>query len=141
METGKSHFGGGNRNLHPIRVPIFWINACLNDPALQKEVESLLDFDNTKADILEQTAFSAVMQNGKGDFVGKQIGNYKIIGRTRRRRNGRGFSGGTRRRRIFTESRAQTHQTRNGFGRDFAAFLQRTADSRLARTSEHRASC
>lgn len=58
----------------------FLDKTCLNDLALRKEVENLLDFDNTKSDILEQNAFSAVMENGKGDFLGKQIGNYKIVG-------------------------------------------------------------
>ena len=58
----------------------FLDKICFDDLVLRQEVENLLDFDNTKADMLEQNAFSAVMENGKRDFLGKQIGKYKIVG-------------------------------------------------------------
>ena len=58
--------------------------ACASDEDLRLEVESLLDFDNTKADVLEQSAFSVVMQMDENsaaqNFIGRQIGNYKIVG-------------------------------------------------------------
>lgn len=51
---------------------------------MRREVEALLDFDDTKSDVLEQNAFSAVLPDGnnKGvkSFIGRQIGNYKITG-------------------------------------------------------------
>lgn len=57
--------------------------ACGDDAQLRREIDSLLDFDRTGADFLEQTAFSAVISNGFGDkaksFIGRQIGHYQII--------------------------------------------------------------
>ena len=50
---------------------------------MRREVESLLDFDDTKSDLLEEPAFPAVMQNDFGEspktLIGSQIGNYKIV--------------------------------------------------------------
>ena len=43
-------------------------------------------------------------------------------------------------RRFFADRRAQTAQTRNGFRSDAAAFSSRTANPRVLRTSEYRAS-
>jgi eukaryotic-like serine/threonine-protein kinase len=58
----------------------FLENSCGDDKDMRREVESLLDFDRTGADILEQNAFSAVMPDAIGKkFIGEQIGNYKII--------------------------------------------------------------
>jgi eukaryotic-like serine/threonine-protein kinase len=61
----------------------FLEKACEGDEDLRREVESLLDFNNTQSGLLEQSAFSAIMtENGNGtkNFTGRQIGNYKIVG-------------------------------------------------------------
>ncbi len=60
----------------------FLDKACLDDSVLRKEIEHLLDYEDTQADLLEKTAFSAIEndfnRNGK-NLIGKQIGNYKIL--------------------------------------------------------------
>jgi hypothetical protein len=43
------------------RTP-FLEKACGSDADLRGEVESLLDFDNTQGNLLEQNAFSVVME-------------------------------------------------------------------------------
>ncbi|MGC2235030.1 MAG: protein kinase [Pyrinomonadaceae bacterium] len=60
----------------------FLEKACGGNGDLRCEVEALLDFDNTNAGILEENAFSAVLHNGEGakTFIGRHIGNYKIVG-------------------------------------------------------------
>lgn len=67
----------------PASRPALLAEACGGDEHLRQEIEALLEFDNTKLDLLEQTAFSAVFSNGfhedRKHFTGKQIGKYKII--------------------------------------------------------------
>lgn len=59
--------------------------VCKEGENFRGEIESLLDFDNAEADLLEQNAFSAVTQNGFSEnpktLIGTQIGNYKITGK------------------------------------------------------------
>ena len=59
----------------------FLDNACGNDEYLRHEVESLLNFDNTNADRLEQNAFSKVVRGDAdgGSLAGREIGNYRIV--------------------------------------------------------------
>ncbi|MCY7345604.1 MAG: protein kinase [Pyrinomonadaceae bacterium] len=56
--------------------------ACDGDEDLRREVESLLEFDDVQADLLEDSAFESVFDaNKNGDSViGTQIDKYKIIG-------------------------------------------------------------
>jgi hypothetical protein len=64
------------------RTP-FLEKVCGGDLELRGEVESLLDFDNTQGDLLEQNAFAVVMENGSNgkakNLIGEQIGNYRIL--------------------------------------------------------------
>jgi eukaryotic-like serine/threonine-protein kinase len=66
----------------PASRQLYLDEVCGSDKDLRREVEALLDFDHNKADVLEQPAFSAVVQNSFGEsarnFIGTQIGNYKI---------------------------------------------------------------
>ena len=59
----------------------FLDNACGDDEYLRREVESLLTFDNTNADRLEQNAFSTVIRgDADGDsLAGQEVGNYRIV--------------------------------------------------------------
>lgn len=50
---------------------------CRNDNDLRQEVESLLEFEQLEADLLEQEAVSTVLQNPPDN--GKKIGHYKIL--------------------------------------------------------------
>lgn len=58
--------------------------ACGDDKDLRLEVESLLDFDDMENDLFEQSAFSFLrIENFEDEtnvFIGRKIGNYKIIG-------------------------------------------------------------
>lgn len=58
----------------------FLEKACGADEDLRREVKALLDFEDAPSGLLDQNAFSAVTGNGDGarDFLGKQIGSYKI---------------------------------------------------------------
>ena len=60
-----------------------FLDAACGSADLRREVESLLAFDNTQSEALEQNAFSVVMNydfNGAAkNLIGKQIGNYQII--------------------------------------------------------------
>lgn len=57
--------------------------VCGEDDGLRFEVKSLLDFEDTAADLLEDSAVEAITRNGRGAsgaaFLGRQIGNYRII--------------------------------------------------------------
>jgi len=55
---------------------------CGNDKDLRCEIQKLLEFENSGEDILELNPISAVLQNGNSakSQIGRQIGNYKIIG-------------------------------------------------------------
>jgi len=57
-------------------------DVCGTNEDLRREVEKLLEFEQIESDVLEQTAVSAVLENGltSKNFIGKQIGNYEIIG-------------------------------------------------------------
>jgi len=61
---------------------IYLDEVCGKDEDLRLEVEKLLEFEQIESDVLEQAAFSVVSENDSGskNFVGKQIGNYQIIG-------------------------------------------------------------
>ncbi|HQU82037.1 MAG TPA: serine/threonine-protein kinase [Pyrinomonadaceae bacterium] len=61
---------------------IYLNEVCGNDEDLRNEVEKLLEFEQTDEDILEQNPVSAVFQNENSakSQIGRQIGNYKIIG-------------------------------------------------------------
>jgi serine/threonine protein kinase len=62
----------------------FLEKSCAGDEDLQREIELLLKFDDTKnSDALEQNAFSAITGNAfdeTKEIFGERIGNYKIIG-------------------------------------------------------------
>lgn len=62
----------------PDSRPQYLSEVCCGDEDLRREIEMLLDFDNTKADFLEQSAFSAVFDKNGDSTVGKQIDKYKI---------------------------------------------------------------
>ena len=57
----------------------FLEKSCNGDKDLRVEVESLLDFENEDADLLEESAFSIATETSAEKFIGKQIGRYKII--------------------------------------------------------------
>jgi len=59
---------------------VYLDKVCGNDEDLRNEVEKLLEFERTNADILEQNPVSAVLQNGNSakSQIGREIGNYKI---------------------------------------------------------------
>lgn len=67
----------------PPERALYLDEVCGNDRELRREVEALLDFDNTRANALEQPAFSILDENGFGknakNLIGKQIGNYKVV--------------------------------------------------------------
>ena len=56
--------------------------ACNDDEDLRREVESLLEFDDVQADLLENPAFESVFDANKNgnSVIGTQIDKYKIIG-------------------------------------------------------------
>ena len=60
----------------------FLEKSCNGDEDLRREIENLLEFEETENDPLEQEAFSAVWENDTfaKNLDGKQIGNYKITG-------------------------------------------------------------
>ncbi len=61
---------------------VYLDEVCGTNENLRREVEKLLEFEQVESDVLEQTAVSAVLENGlvSKNFIGKQIGNYEIIG-------------------------------------------------------------
>ncbi len=61
---------------------IYLDEVCGTNENLRREVEKLLKFEQIESDVLEQTAVSAVLENGSfaKNLHGKQIGNYKITG-------------------------------------------------------------
>ena len=56
--------------------------ACNDDEDLRREVESLLEFDDVQADLLENPDFESVFDANKNgnSVIGTQIDKYKIIG-------------------------------------------------------------
>lgn len=54
--------------------------VCQGDENLRREVEVLLEFDDSKDDVLESPAFDAVFRENGNPAVGSQIDKYKIIG-------------------------------------------------------------
>lgn len=62
----------------------FLDDSCNGDADLRGEVEKLLAFEIPENDPLEQAAFAVVSEesafNGNNNLIGKNIGNYKIIG-------------------------------------------------------------
>lgn len=68
----------------PVSRALYLEEICGSDADLRREVENLLDFDDARADLLEQAAVSAVLQNGfnganKNRLIGAKIGSYKIV--------------------------------------------------------------
>ena len=62
----------------------FLDKMCGDDDTLRKDVEILLGYENTKADLLEKSPFTDLLptdpaKNG-AKLIGTQIGKYKIIG-------------------------------------------------------------
>ena len=65
--------------IDPASRSAFLEKSCNGDHDLCAEVESLLGFENDDADLLEESAFSIVTETSAENFIGKQIGRYKII--------------------------------------------------------------
>ncbi|MCD9185439.1 MAG: protein kinase [Pyrinomonadaceae bacterium] len=61
---------------------VYLDEVCGTDKDLRNEVEKLLEFEKPDEDILEQNPVSALLKNGNlsRNNIGRQIGNYKIIG-------------------------------------------------------------
>ena len=69
--------------LPPEKRPQFLQEACGDDFELREEVESLLSFERTSDEIINQTTDSLAAEMfsemEQPYFEGKEIGNYKII--------------------------------------------------------------
>ena len=66
------------------RRAVYLNEICGTDVGLRREVESLLAFENpgVKKDIFESAHFSrltSVEMDGRGGFIGRQIGKYRIV--------------------------------------------------------------
>lgn len=62
------------------RRSIFLDEKCPDDPILRMEIERLLEFENTQAELFEESAFSRFFENGAGgNPIGRRIGAYRII--------------------------------------------------------------
>jgi len=57
----------------------FLAKACAGDPALQREVESLLQSNEEVGDFLSATALKGSGGNGSEAFIGRRIGSYKLV--------------------------------------------------------------
>jgi len=53
--------------------------ACGGDEDLRRQVESLLEFDDGRADLLEPSAFDSVFEKDRDLALGSRIDKYKII--------------------------------------------------------------
>lgn len=57
----------------------FLDRACADDPALRKEVQSLLDASGKTLNFLEKSVHDAALGLGEGRLAGQQIGAYRLI--------------------------------------------------------------
>jgi serine/threonine protein kinase len=61
---------------------VFLDEACAGDPDLRREVESLLEYDETASSFMETPAFEAASElltdNGAESMVGRRIGSHKV---------------------------------------------------------------
>jgi non-specific serine/threonine protein kinase/serine/threonine-protein kinase len=67
----------------PAERAVLLEELCGADEELRREVESFLAFENQETDLLEETAFSAVLKelgdDSADNFAGRQIGKYRIL--------------------------------------------------------------
>jgi serine/threonine protein kinase len=72
----------GALELPPEERSAFLADSCDGDEELKREVEELLNFEETESDVLELEALSGVIgrEYASKSLINQQIGNYKIVG-------------------------------------------------------------
>ncbi|MCR9198790.1 MAG: serine/threonine-protein kinase [Planctomycetaceae bacterium] len=67
------------RDLAPAQRGSFLQSQCGDDADLRRHVEALLDADNDRGDLLDAVATTCDDPGLQSDFVGRQVGRYKLL--------------------------------------------------------------